>query len=169
MTKKLVTSKTLLSPAKDYNKAGQSGLLQPRKIHWQEMAVPIPRLVSITSYGQARLFCGVLPLGHSDSRDRRTPPSAGRVAFCKSTYLGLVVINHLDHLLHHIFTQLTVNAGLRLDQVLLLREREHLNAETLISPLGPAPPKERRHRCQGWVNTKKSHFLLMCGLLTLSI
>lgn len=52
---------------------------------------------------------------------RRAPPSARRAAFQKPTYLRLIAVDHLDQLLHHVFTHLAQNIFLRLHQALLWR------------------------------------------------
>lgn len=58
----------------------------------------------------------------------------------RSKYLSPVVVNQLDHLLHHILAHLAVNVSLRGGWVLLLKGQEkNTDTKSLASPLGPAP------------------------------
>lgn len=79
--------------------------------------------------------------------------------FPKSPYLGPVVVNQLDHLLHHVLAHLTVNISLRGDRILLLKGQKNTNTEGLASLLGPAPLKEWG-RGQDGLASHKGHFPL---------
>lgn len=78
----------------------------------------------------------------------------------RSTYLSPVVVNQLDHLLHHILAHLTVNVSLRGGWVLLLKGQEkNTDTKSLASPLGPAPLIGGRG--QDGLASPRSHLLLL--------
>lgn len=59
----------------------------------------------------------------------------GYSSILETTYLGFVVVNQLDHLLHHVLTHLAQNTSLRLDHVLLLKGED----STLMLRSSPHP------------------------------
>ena len=143
-------------------------LFSPPKVRAQSREVPPPALAQrdlLVGSGCSDLQAGVphppgpRPRGRSGSRARRSCPSA-TAHTPRSTYLSPVVVNQLDHLLHHILAHLAVNVSLCGGWVLLLKGQEKNTAtQSLASPPGPAPLKGGHS--QEALASPRSHFLLL--------